>query len=211
MSVRKCEFPTDFDGKPFREDIEPVVKSGKTYINPQVITQKYATDFNRISINSNYCPKIQYTSPDPRLISAAHNGQVLTLSTPPISGDVNLNTLLDDTNLDHYGQRYKSYRDVNAGQILYHIDKSREDPFNYPNFTTSATATGVVYKDPMGGIKPKYTRTPLIENNHLGPTRDNYEGGFSWMEDSSNFRQDIMALQMRKYNQERYAPRWYGY
>jgi len=147
---------------------------------------------------------------DPRLISASHTGQVQTLDVPPITGDVKLNSLLHNRLLDNYGQGYKDYSDVNAGQYMYYINKSLEDPYFSPNFVTSATATGVLYKDPMGALKPRYNRKPLIDNDPLGPERNNYEGCLSWMEDSLSHRQDLMSLQMGRRNQERYAPRWFG-
>ena len=214
MSVRNCEFSKYFecyDNKLFRKDQEPVHKEGQITLNPEVLTEKYATDFQKIDCpNISGCPQTQYASMDPRLVSASHNGQVQTLDKPPINSEVKLNTLLDDESLDKYGQGYKSYADVNAGQYMYYINRSLEDPYFNPNFVTSATATGVLYKDPMGAIKPRYNRKPLTDNDPMGPERNNYEGCLSWMEDSLSHRQDLLALQMRRGNQERYAPRWFG-
>ena len=216
MSVRDCEFSKYFecyDDKLFRKDIEPVNKEGQITLNPEVLTQKYAKDFQKIEcpLNKSFgCPKTQYASMDPRLISSQHNGQVQTLDKPPITSEVKLDTLLDDKRLDNYGQGYKSYADVNAGQYMYYIDKSLEDPYFNPNFVTSATTTGVLYKDPMGGMKPEYNREPLTSNDPMGPERNNYEGCLSWMEDSLSHRQDLMSLQMSTGNEQRYAPRWFG-
>ena len=215
MSVRNCDFPNYFqcyDNKPFRRDIEPRRQSGMTNINPQVLTQKYAKDFQKVSCPTNppSCPSTQYASMDPRLISASHTGQVQTLDLPPITGEMKLSALPHDKLLDKYGQGYRTYSDVNAGQIMYYIDRSIEDPYFTPNFVTSATSTGVLYKDPMGALKPRYNRKPLTSTNPIGPERDNYEGCLSWMQDSLDHRQDLMSLQMRKMNEQTYAPRWYG-
>ena len=212
MSVLNCDFPKSYD-KLFRKDQEPRLQKGQITLNPEVVTQKYASDFQKVNCPNNKksgCPVTQYASMDPRLISSAHTGQVQTLDVPPITGTVNLSNLLYDPVLDNYGQGYKDYSDVNAGQIMYYIDKSQDDPYFHPNFVTSATATGVLYKDPMGAIKPRYNRKPLINNNPMGPERSNYEGCLSWMEDSLSHRQDLLSLQMRKRNQERYEPRWFG-
>ena len=62
----------------------------------------------------------------------------------------------------------------------------------------------------MGALKPQYPRSPLVRTNPVGPTRDNYQGCLSWMQDSLEHREDLIGLQMRKINQQRYAPRWYG-
>jgi len=214
MSVVNCDFPDYFDcydNKVFGGNIEPQIKDGERILNPEVIIQKYANDFQKITCNDNTtCPKIQYTSSDPRLISASHNGQVQTLNLPPITSDVNLNSLLYDSSLDNYGQNYKDYSDINTGQYMYYINKSQEDPYFNPNFVRSARVTGVLYKDPMGSLKPEYTRKPLTNDHPLGPERNNYEGGLSWMQDSLNHREDLLSLQMRKVNRQRYAPRWFG-
>ena len=216
MSVRNCDFPRYFecyDKKVFRQDEEPRLQKGQITLNPEVLTQKYAKDFKMINCPKNTCsscPTMQFASMDPRLVSAIHMGQVQTLDRPPISGSVKLNRLLDDKLLDHYGQDYKDYTDVNAGQIMYYVDKSLEDPFFVPNFPTSATATGVLYKDPMGARKPQYVRKPILDDNPIGPERNNYEGCLSWMQDSLSHRQDLLSLQMQKRNQQRYEPRWFG-
>lgn len=216
MSVRNCDFPRYFecyDNKLFRRDEEPRLQKGQTTLNPQVFTQKYASDFQKVECPDNRsisCPTSQFASMDPRLVSSAHTGQVQTLNLPPITGEVKLANLLHDPILDNYGQGYKGYSDVNAGQYMYYIDKSLEDPYFTPNFVTSATATGVLYKDPMGAMKPRYNRKPLTDDDPMGPERSSYEGCLSWMQDSLSYRQDLMSLQMRRRNQERYAPRWFG-
>uniref|UniRef100_A0A6C0LWS5 Uncharacterized protein n=1 Tax=viral metagenome TaxID=1070528 RepID=A0A6C0LWS5_9ZZZZ len=209
MSVRNCEFPKYFEDKPFRQVTGPRKKSGITYLNPDVLTQKYAKDFVKIKGGVNCCPSVQYYSSDPRLISSSHNGQVQTLNTPPITGDLPLNKILDDKGLDNYGQNYNDYSSINAGQIMYYNDKSIEDPFFNPNFVTTAKTTAINYKDPMGSIKPQYTRSPLKALRHVGPTRNNYDGCLSWIQDSTGFREDIMALQMKKGNQQKYSSRWF--
>ena len=216
MSVSNCDFSDYYkcyDKKLFGQNQEPSLKSGLDNINPQVLTQKFADDFQKIYCPDNNnisCPSTQYASMDPRLISAEHSGQVLTFDRPPISSEVKLNNILDNKALDKYGQNYRNYSDINAGQIMYYIDKSLEDPYFPPNFITSATATGTLYKDPMGAMKPQYNRKPLLDDNPIGPERNNYEGCLSWMQDSLSHRQDLLSLQMRKGNQERYVPRWYG-
>lgn len=215
LGVRGCNINDPYYGcfykRTFRNDIEPITKTGKTNLNPQVLTSKYPEDFKRITCSRNTsCPKEQYVSPDPRLISAAHMGQVLSFSEVPIDTSVRLNTLLVDPSLDKYGQNYGTYSDINAGNIMYYTDSSIEDPLFSPNFTISAQVEGTLYQDPMGAMKPEYNRYPIKCRNVLDPKVNSYYGSLSSMEDSLNQREDIMALQMRKRNQQRWEPRWSG-
>jgi len=190
----------------FKSAIEPVHKKGIDILNPKAT---YASDFQKFKYpNDKQCSTV-YLSTDPRLFNVPYS-QVLPLDRPAQDDSVKLNTLYTDPNLTRYGQGYSTYSDINAGQITYYIDKSQEDAFYEPNFTTSARMEGVLYKDPMSSMKPQYNRYPLKCNNHLNTDRNNYEGGLSWIADSLEHRQDLLALQMRKRNEQRFSPRWTG-
>jgi hypothetical protein len=200
-----------YDRKPFRVDIEPKNEHGYVNINPLVMRGKYANDFQQIDCSRNTaCSKVQYASKDPRLISVAHGGQVLTLDRPPADSTPSPAQVSTDISLDKYGQGYRTYSDIDGGHIMYYIDKSRQDPFYTPLFSTSARAYGTLYRDPMGVYKPQYDREPLKCNDPLNTTKDSYEGGLSWIQDSQEHRQDLLAKQLRKRNQERWEPRWEG-
>jgi hypothetical protein len=212
LSVRNCKIPSAYqcyDTLLFRSDIEPQEKTGYDYLNPAAIQEKYSKDFVKIECRDpQSCPKIQYASTDPRLISVAHGGQVLTLDRPSVDSSVKLADLAVDTRLDGYGQGYRTYSDINAGYISYYVDKSIEDPYFNPNFVTSATTTGKLYQDPMGSMKPYYNRYPLKCNDPLDTDHSTYDGCLSWIQDSTGFREDIMAHQMSRQNRERWEPRW---
>ena len=60
---------------------------------------------------------------------------------------------------------------------------------------------GTLYQDPMGAIKPQWNRYPQSTENSC-------DWGTSFMKDSQFHREDILSLQMRKMNEQRYAPRW---
>lgn len=211
MSVRNCQTPKLFecyDNAPFRFDIEPRDKKGIDVMNPQAMESKYSPDFQKINCpNAQGCNKTQYASHDPRLFYVPY-AQRLTLDRPPIETSPKLSELSTDKSLDNYGQNYTGYHDINAGQIVYYIDRERQDPFYSPLFTTSAYAYGTLYQDPMGGMKPEYYRTPLKCNNPLDTQKKSYEGGLSWMQDSMSHREDLLSKQMWRINQERYEPRW---
>jgi hypothetical protein len=232
MSVYDCEFPEYFecyDNKNFKNDLEPTTKKGYVHLNPEVYTDKYSKNFANVrlpkenkksSLNSIYpVPngwlelgpvEKQITMDDPRLYNAAH-GRWLTLDEPPIESSKKLYEIPYDKSLDKYGQYYKTYSDINAGQIMYYVDKELEDPFFKPNYANTGDVKGVLYKDPMGAMKPQYSFKNLKDDDPIrSAERDNYDGGLSWIQDSTNHRQDLMSLQQRKHNEQnwqyRYSP-----
>jgi len=179
------------------------------YINPQVIYDNISQDF--IPINHNYNnSENNWISNDPRLLNAAHGQQMLPLDRPPLESiQYKLNDLAHITNLDFYGQNYKTYNNINAGQILYYTDTEIENAFFSPNFVSTASPISFIYKDPMGSIKPQYFRIPINNNNLIGQfPREKYPGGLSFIDDSTNHREDIMSLQMSLINRQRWDPRW---
>ena len=166
------------------------------------------------AINSESCPSsscrgVTYLNSDPRLFNAA-GGTWLQLDRPPIETDTKLKDLVTDKSLDNYGQNYKSYNDVNAGQILYYIDRNLQDAFYEPIFSKKATAVGTMYKDPMGNMRPQYDRIPNQKYDPIlgNPCDVSGEYCLSWMKDTQHHREDLLALQMRSSNETRFAPRW---
>jgi hypothetical protein len=214
MSVPDCNTPSLFEYNTtteFRSGIGPSKKQGYRLLNPNAITSKYARDYYPIKCDkAKYrgCQTTQYANIDPRLISVTR-AQILTLDRPPIQTKLTPEEILTDKSLNRYGQNYTGYNDINAGQILYYVDKQFEDPFYSPNFSTSAHVQGVLYQDPMGSMKPHYNRTPIKCRNPVGE-KSSYEGQLSWIQDSTNHREDLLARQMAKMNQERFEPRWYN-
>lgn len=214
MSVRNCKFSKYFDcydKKKFKEQIEPRNIKGYTNLNPYCIDKLYDKSYEKVECPNDLdgCNTV-YASTDPRLVSSFHNGQVLTLDRPPINEDVKLCDIYTNPNMKYYGQKYNSYSDVNAGQILYYIDKSIEDAFYEPVYTNNAHMTGTLYVDPMGSYKPQYDRVPVYNDDFLNTNRNNFRGGLSWIEDSQESREDLIALQQRTHNQSKYSTRWTG-
>jgi hypothetical protein len=210
MSVLDCDFtPYELENnRSFLCEITPQYKSGYHYINPGVLANDtQAADFDEVTCPLNQGCEKTYVSPDPRLIDVLRNF-TMTLDRPPLDSSIPLKDINTNESLRGYGQNYKTYSDINAGQIYYYIDKSIEDPFYSPNFTIPAQTTGVVYKDPMGAMKPEYTRDPLTKRDCLNTKNTNYIGGLSWMEDSTEHREDILSKQMNRQNREKYSARW---
>ena len=204
MSVTNCNFSNcNNTGGIFKTQEEPVVKQGRILLNnTQGVNKLPPESFNVIDGKkcSGACPGTTYINSDPRLYNAAA-ATWLQLDRPPLDSSLKLSSLNTDKSLNNYGQKYKSYADVNAGQILYYIEKDTEDAFYEPLYSTKAMVVGTLYQDPMGAIKPQWNRYPQSTENSC-------DWGTSFMKDSQFHREDILSLQMRKMNEQRYAPRW---
>jgi hypothetical protein len=141
-----------------------------------------------------------YTTPyDGRLIDPRRNITIV-LDRPPLEGQVNMNDVYQDKLLN-YGKNYSSYSDIHSGQILYYIDKTISDPYYNPNFVIRSEVEHVLFQDPMGAIKPQYYRRPFTNTfNNLSNDQQTRDTLF--------FREDIMARQQAKYNQQRFDARY---
>lgn len=100
-------------------------------------------------------------------------------------------------------QIYPDYRYINNGQIMYYHDSTIDDPYFSPNFVRRQDVDYVIFKDPMGSIKPEYIRKPINYTN-FNFSKD------SLTRDTVQFREDIMERQMRVRNQQRYEPRYFS-
>ena len=206
LSVRNCEVPSCLEVSNeyiFKDKIEPRDESGWVTINPKTESTDLDPSFSQLKD----CSENTWVGTDPRLKSVARGGSVLLLDRPPTTYNMNPEKVNTDKSLIDYGKNYKSYADIDAGQITYYIDNSTKDAFYSPVVTTSARTIGSLYKDPMGALKPHYERQPLIEVNHL-ETKRKSRGGLTWMKDTDAHREDLMSRQMTKINQQRWEPRW---
>lgn len=174
-------------------------------INPRAYTDKQSPLFDRIQCSKNSPPA--WISWDPRLFSASH-AEYLTLDRPPMDGNVRLKDIYDKS-LTNYGKSSNQYTDINDGQITYYVNKSRSNPFYSPLFAQPAEQVSAIYVDPMGSVKPEYTRNPIVDtDNPMTSTRNEFQYNLSFIEDSQSHREDLLALQMRQRNAQRWMPRW---
>ena len=111
--------------------------------------------------------------------------------------------------MDNYSPTTEYYKNIGDGQITYYIDKSIEDAFFSPVFSEPAIQQKILYKDPMGSIQTIYDRVPLIntENPTVTSVKE-YPYCLSFIQDSQSHREDIMAIQQRKNNREKWSARW---
>lgn len=210
LSVKGCKISPFFDCYNRAElggSIQPRQREGITYLNPQVQADNESPYFQKVEcVDNKMCPVV-YASGDPRLRLAGAE-QRINLDRPPTTGDVKLSEIYSDE-IDNYGVGFKPYNEINDGDIIYYVDESRADAFYEPLFAEKAQEVTVLFKDPMGAMKPEYHRIPLV--NTACPTvttAESYPDCLSFIQDSQSHREDLMALQMQRRNQERWMPRW---
>jgi len=184
----------------FKYGQEPINKNGKTLLNPNIL-DKYDPHFHFNKNRNTY----SNTETDPRLQHIMSN-TTLELDRPPLTSATELNTLLTDNTLNSYGQGYKSYNDINSGSILYYIQKDTENVLFKPLYTTQTDVIGSLYTDPMGSIKPQWDR--LYDKNYNPIINNKSDVCSTFLRDSQFHREDLLSLQMRKINQQRYVPRY---
>lgn len=215
LGVRGCDL-TPFqhtDRQSFGTNVQPQFdKSGYTYLNPKIEDSSATSDYFPVScpFNGPACGKVVYGSTDPRLVDVVRS-MAITIDRPPTNDAVPLSEVYTRENLRHYGSGYDNYSDINAGQIMYYVDKSIEDPFHDPVFGTQANVSAYIYKDPMGGIKPHYDRKSFTQRDVWNTKNAQYTGGLSWIDDSNSHREDLLSKQLWQQNQQKWSSRWAAY
>ena len=135
------------------------------------------------------------TKHDARLVDAARNyNHELDIKPIQVFYDLINDNISQNPELNGYGKNYKGYGSVTGGQIQYYIDKELAVPFNKPVYATATDSVGYTFKDPMDAVKPQFEKAYPKESF----------SGLSWLDDSCSFRDDIVARQQRKHNEQRY-------
>jgi hypothetical protein len=109
-----------------------------------------------------------------------------------IDGSINFEDIYDPR-FTGYGDEYRSYVDVNLGNVQYYY--SDIDAYRDPNFGTRSKVDFIDFVDPMGRVKPEYSRDVGL-NDVKSTVQNQYDA------DSIYFREDLMERLMRKRNQE---------
>ena len=114
------------------------------------------------------------------------------------AGSVNFEDIYDPR-FTSYGSPYRSYSDVNLGQVQYYY--SDVDAYKMPNFISRTNVDFVDFRTPMGQIWPEY-----IRNTGLDDVRSHVANQFD--ADALFYRQDIQSKQMDKINREKWQSRF---
>ena len=84
--------------------------------------------------------------------------------------------------------------------MYYNInERPIEQVYSNPVFTNKSKLIAKRYIDPMDSIKPEYTRIQYKNDN---------AGQLTWIQDSCEWREDLISRQQRKNNQSAYDPKW---
>lgn len=95
---------------------------------------------------------------------------------------------------------YKTYKDITSGNIQYYTEnRPVSQIYSTPNFSNDSVIVANMYKDPMNSHKAQYTRIQ---------TKNNLTNQLTFIQDTSEAREELMALQMRKMNQNVYQSTW---
>ncbi len=134
------------------------------------------------------CPYTQVQGANPLLYSPMR-GQWLNLDTPPNTSTVSLGN--DKMSTTHRPQIYSEYSNIHSGQIQYYRTPVESIFKDSPTFVYKNT-----FIDPMGVIKPEFIHYPSkIQDDGC------YD---SYTRDMMGFREDLMARQIIKLNQNNY-------
>jgi hypothetical protein len=104
-----------------------------------------------------------------------------------------------DPRFSSYGDPYRSYSDVNLGQVQYYY--SDVDAYRQPNFISRSNVDFIDYRDPMGKINTYYNRTASVDDVRAS-VENQYEA------DTLFHREDMMESLMSKRNSEMYQLRY---
>jgi hypothetical protein len=212
FSVRDCCVNDKFkcyNTDIFKKQQEPNNKEGYKWINKPDGGLQVSKGFESVTCPENCaCPGTTYISHDPRLLDVRRN--ILTkLDRPSYTGEVNLKDIYNK-DLNGYGRSfYADYADIDTGQIGYYYDRSIEDAFYKPVYDIPSKVTGVLYQDPMSNMKPQYIKEPIMKSDPINGPEDNF-ACLSFVSDTNGFREDIIARQQLKNNQQKYSARWTG-
>jgi hypothetical protein len=98
-------------------------------------------------------------------------------------------------------KQYSHFSEIKGGQIEYFpYRRTVIDNFKPPVFVNNAFIQSKIYTDPMGSIKPEYTRIKTKNNVDVDQ--------INWMRDTCEMREEILAKHMSKDNRTRYEPKW---
>lgn len=165
---------------------------GFNLMNPEVYTEKYSKDFGAVANEEKTgCPGVSYRTPDPRTFDSPR-AQWLSFDKPPINGTIKLDQVYDER-LRGYGKITGGYDSIKDGQIMYYVGKDREDAYFRPIFSSNAPVTTYMYKTPMDGTTPKYTRgfEKWVNPTTTTPNCGMYCGNY--MHDENFHRQELFS------------------
>jgi hypothetical protein len=134
-----------------------------------------------------------YSSADPRLLDSPRDQRLVLDSPPRVSAGTRPQAGLYTTVGNRAGFYPGGYETIGGGDILYYTDLDSGLVLSTPPYVIPAHVVPSVLRDPMGSLKPYYTRVPLLAKNTalFEYTSD---------QDQCEFREDLMNLRSSKIN-----------
>jgi hypothetical protein len=169
------------------------------HLDSNNLFKKDVINLNHLGICGSSYNKYDCFNSDPRLFNAASRTWI-KLDKQPIMSTMKLDRINSDRQLDNYGKWYKSYADVNAGNIQYYITTQSQNTFFEPLFSKKSVNFSVVYKDPMDNMRAQHYHISDKKNNQCDS-----DYCLSYINDTQNHREDILSRQMRRSNESRYV------
>jgi hypothetical protein len=136
---------------------------------------------------------------DGRIVSNTRNIPLI-LDKPAAVGNVDMD-LVSTFDNSNYGAHYRTYSDIQNGQIGYYVDPALSQPFEYPVYTLSSHVDKLIRKDPMDSVKPEYILRPIVSTLY-NVSNDQQT------RDTLLFREELMSRQQNKNNRTRWTNRW---
>ncbi|MFO0089870.1 MAG: hypothetical protein ACK518_03630 [bacterium] len=146
------------------------------------------------------CGRKGYEGTNPLLMDSMR-GERLILDRPPLESNIHW-TNVYRREIDNYGRNYRDYNDINAGQISYWVEK-RPEVYVPPIFKNPTTVVHTIMTDPMDIKHPHFERIPI----DTCPWSCDSSDCDSFTHDQVEFREQIMASQMRRENERDYKYR----
>lgn len=212
--VYNDKFFNDPTKRLFLQDVQPKIYSwaveqtpinsniGITYepqIPPRVLDQAYNTDA-AYPLYSRIDPQLVRTDGTPGQLEnnpTRTNWSANYSSWIPPPGTINFEDVYDPR-YSSYGDPYRSYSDVNLGQVQYYY--SDVDAYKNPNFITRSNVDFMEYRTPQNQVWPQYERTASADD-----VKPYVEGQYA--ADELFHREDMMEHQMSKRNRESWQQR----
>ena len=168
---------------------------------PDQVTTRFITNESKIvDLPDPKCPgKVCATYCDPR-VRDARTGQLIKLDRVPYTGHVPLESVYNEK-LRGYGQNYRSYGDIHAGQIQYYVPTEDKSAFQKPIYTLDSNTIQTIREDPMGGMIPEYYRNPVTNGVKNA-------SAYQDTRDQLQYREDIMDGIMYQHNKRDYGVLW---
>lgn len=177
---------------------EPRVNKGKLYkLNAEFgLISDPTFEKAKIEDYPAECKDTYISYSDPRTIDP-RRGEKYKFNRAPLQAMKTQMLNYDEIYGTAYSTKYSGYANVGLGQYLYYVDTDMSAPYRSPIYTLRSDVHTDAYNDPMGGRRVNFEKFPITGTyNNISDYQET--------RDQLSYREDMMARQQRKYNEQRY-------